>query len=59
MNFASSPPANSTIIICDLEVRYVKNGDIIDPENLRRIYDVTKCLAGKSVVWGRAIGLSK
>jgi len=71
MSFTSSLPTNLIkytppgyisipyVIICGIEVRYVKVGDLINPENHRRIYDITKCLARKSVAWGRAIGLSK
>jgi len=57
MNFTSSPPANFTIIICDLEVRYVKNGDIISHDNRTRIFDITTCLASRLLEWSRKIRL--
>ena len=71
MSFTSSLPTNFVkfsppkyipipyVVVCGIEVRYVKVGDLIDPENHRRIYDATKCLARKSIAWSRAIGFLK
>jgi len=71
MSFTSSLPANLIkytppgyipipyIIICGIEVRYVKNGDIISHDNRARIFNITTCLASRLLEWSRKIGLSK
>jgi len=69
MSFTSALPANIPkygvprpvprpgVVVCEYTLVYVKWGDIIDPENHRRVYDAAKCVAGELLRWHKELGL--
>jgi hypothetical protein len=46
---------SSTAIICGVEVRYVKSGDVIDVDNHAKLYSIVKCLAGSIINWASMV----
>ena len=69
MSFTSSLPANFTkyslpgyvparyVVVCYIDIRYVKDGDVISHDNRWRIFNATKCLANRLLMWSRKIRL--
>lgn len=37
--------------VCEIELRYVSLGDVVDPINHRNVLEVTKRLGNKVLVW--------
>jgi hypothetical protein len=67
MSFTSTLPVNlpkyslkglisiAKVIICGVEVRYVKSGDVIDAYNHAKLYGIVKCLAGRMMGWSSMV----
>jgi hypothetical protein len=69
MSFTSTFPTNSikmappgltvipTISVCNMTLKYVKTGDIIDPDNHKNVMLACKNLAYLLTDWDKAVGV--